>query len=773
LPKLTDMHDVFHSTQPELTDEKLHSRANQVLIADRCGRPLHTTNALHQLTIDKGAYSTLFDLIHPMDRQQAIEAFRSVADGFELDRHFRIRTISKDSGFRVVEVLVSAPRDFLPIDGIMVTFADMTASATTEALHSISRRIALSPLEQTDQVVEDAFGDAMLATGLSSTTLFVPGKSGSVFHVVKTKHVVEASKLKEFELGPLTIDMPSLKIAIQERRAVVVHAGEDSATWDAVHLDHLLPLHHIVIVPLFAAVQLEGIAVFGSTEANHRLDPYGMHFLETVSELIAGAMARQRTSHELHDRAFRDPLTHLPNRRLLTERLDEAMGRIRRTKNWVALIVIDCDGFKEINDAFGHQVGDAVLVSVAERLQSVCRSGELVARFGGDEFVVMLESELPEATIGALGQRIVEVLDTVYEFDGTTSHMTASVGVAVHRGDADPLDATAMFKRADLAMYRAKQAGKNRVVLFTEEMEAATRDRFELTADLRTAMKRQTSAGPLGSPNSPLDHAHDHAHDRALDHAHDHARPNELSLWYQPVVDVATTDLVGYEALIRWQHPTRGLLFPASFIELAEESGQIVELGWLLMDMALDQFRGWRKDGLISKTGTLAVNLSIRQLTAPNFHHTIASIIEQSKVPPHLIELELTETVFADRETVVPRLRELQALGVNLSIDDFGTGYSSLAYLRDLPVDIVKMDKSFIQRLGTDPRDDALVSALIKVAHELGLVTIAEGVETDTQIKQLQMIDCDKAQGYWFGRPQPEAVTWSNAAENLKLSSNG
>jgi EAL domain-containing protein (putative c-di-GMP-specific phosphodiesterase class I) len=286
---------------------------------------------------------------------------------------------------------------------------------------------------------------------------------------------------------------------------------------------------------------------------------------------------------------------------------------------------------------------------------------------------------------------------------------------------------------------------------------------------LRTAMKRQTSAGPLGSPNSPLDHAHDHA----LDHAHDHARPNELSLWYQPVVDVATTDLVGYEALIRWQHPTRGLLFPASFIELAEESGQIVELGWLLMDMALDQFRGWRKDGLISKTGTLAVNLSIRQLTAPNFHHTIASIIEQSKVPPHLIELELTETVFADRETVVPRLRELQALGVNLSIDDFGTGYSSLAYLRDLPVDIVKMDKSFIQRLGTDPRDDALVSALIKVAHELGLVTIAEGVETDTQIKQLQMIDCDKAQGYWFGRPQPEAVTWSNAAENLKLSSNG
>ncbi len=731
------MHDAFGSAIPQIlpgvtTGEVVHSRANSLLVVDRCGRPLHATLDQHQSIIDAQIYQTIFELVHPDDREQAISAFRSVADGFELDRHFRVRAILPDGEHRLMEVLVSGPREFLPVDGILITYADVTTTSTTDALHSISRRIALSPLEETDNAVEDAFADAMLATGFSSTTLFVPGTSGSVFHIVKTKHILEAAKLHEFELGPLTADMPSIKLAITERRAVLVKPGDDDATWDAVHLDHLPPLHHIVIVPLFAAVELEGIAICGCTAMDRQVEPQSIHFLETVSELIAGAMARQRTSHELHDRAFRDPLTHLPNRRLLTERLDEALGRIRRTKNWVALIVIDCDGFKEINDAFGHQVGDAVLISVAERLQSVCRSGELVARFGGDEFVVMLESELPEATVGALGQRIVEVLDTVYEFDGTTSHMTASVGVAVHRGDDDALDATAMFKRADLAMYRAKQAGKNRVVLFTEEMEAATRDRFELTSDLRTAMKRQ----------------------------------DELSLWYQPVVDVATTDLVGYEALIRWQHPTRGILLPASFIELAEESGQIVELGWVLLELALDQFRSWRTDRLIVSTGTLAVNLSVRQLTAPNFHNTIASIIEQSKVPPHLIELELTETVFADRETVVPRLRELQGLGVNLSIDDFGTGYSSLAYLRDLPVDIVKMDKSFIQRLGTDQRDDALVTALINVAHELGLVTIAEGVETAMQLERLRANGCDKAQGYWFGRPAPEAVRWSNSTQH-------
>jgi diguanylate cyclase (GGDEF)-like protein len=713
------------------------SRPQVLVLVDRCGQVLDSTNPEHRVSLIAGHRRSIFDYVHPDDQQRTIESFRTVADGFTPDASMRLRGIRQDGEHRLYEVLFSAPRDFLPIDGVLITFGDVTTSSTNDALHSISRRIALSPLDETDNAIEDAFGDAMLVTGLSSTTMFVPGKTGSVFHVVKSKHFLQVSQKGPVTVGPLTDDMPAVKKAITLRRAIVIRQGDDPVAWDAVNVKHLPQLHHVVIVPLFAAEQLEGFAFFGCTSGDQITAQPALDFLETVGELIAGAMARQRTSHELHDRAFRDPLTQLPNRRLLIERLDEAMNRTRRTKTWVALIVIDCDGFKAINDAYGHQVGDMVLISVADRLQSVCRSGELVARFGGDEFVVMLESELPEATVGALGQRIVEILDTTYEVDGNTSVMTASVGVAVHRGDADPLDATAMFKRADLAMYRAKAAGKNRAVLFTEEMEAATRDRFELTSDLRTAMKTT----------------------------------GELSLWYQPVVDLPTSALVGYEALIRWNHPQRGILLPASFIELAEDSGQIVELGWVLMEMALDQFRGWRRTGRVAPLCSLAINLSIRQLVAPDFIPTIAKLIEASHVPPHLLELELTETVFADRETIVPRLRQLQELGANLSIDDFGTGYSSLAYLRDLPVDIVKMDKSFIARLGSDPRDEALVSALINVSHELGLVTIAEGVETHDQAERLRGIGCDKAQGYLFGRPAPDVVQWTiapiSAAPNL------
>ncbi len=273
-------------------------------------------------------------------------------------------------------------------------------------------------------------------------------------------------------------------------------------------------------------------------------------------------------------------------------------------------------------------------------------------------------------------------------------------------------------------MYRAKQQGKNRAVLFAEEMEEATRERFELSADLRVAIRRS----------------------------------DELALWYQPVVNLQTQELEGYEALIRWLHPGRGVLLPATFIELAEESGQIIELGWMLLEMALDQMRAWRATKSVPDTATIAVNLSVRQFMAPNFQATMESIITASLVPPELIELELTETVFADRATVVPRLEELRALGVKLAIDDFGTGYSSLAYLRDLPVDILKVDQSFVQRLGQEHRDDALVSALVRVAQELGLATIAEGVETQLQVDRLQAIKCDRAQGYFFGRPSPTLV---------------
>jgi diguanylate cyclase (GGDEF)-like protein len=712
------------SIHDELSAEIGHSRKGGLIVVDRAGRPLAATGSAEQKIIDSGLFSSILDLVHPLDLERATAEFRTIADGFVTERNFRCRVKTITGETRVVEILLLAPTDFLQAEGIIVSVADVTETTTAEALRSISRRIALSPLEGTNSAIDDGLADAMAASGLTSAALFVPGESGSVFHVVSSKHVRDEYLERHMQMGPYRSDMVSVDRALSERRAVVLRPGDDVDAWDALYVDFLPPLYNIVIVPLVVADRVEGLMAFGCNRKgwNPRRDV--LAFLETVGELIAGALERQRASLELHDRAFRDALTGLPNRRLLTDRLDEVMGRIRRSKTSVALIVIDCDGFKEINDSFGHQIGDSVLIAVADRLQSVCRSGEFVARFGGDEFVVMVESDLPEATVVALGERIVEVLHTTFDVDGNLARMSASVGVAVHRGDGPSVDATAMFKRADLAMYRAKERGKNQVAVFTEEMESATRDRFELTADLRSAL-RQTG---------------------------------QLELWYQPVVDLHSGNVAAYEALIRWHHPTRGILLPGSFIELAEESGHIVELGWFLMERGLDQWRSWRADGTIDADCCLAVNLSVRQLLMPEFFNTIKSIVDRCGVPATLIDVELTETVFADRESLVPRLNKLRDLGVRLAIDDFGTGYSSLAYLRDLPVDIVKMDRTFVQKLGQDRRDDALVSAVIRVAHDLGLSTIAEGVETELQLESLKQLGCDRAQGYLLGVPAPHAI---------------
>ena len=706
-----------------------------LIIADRVGRVLHATDADLNTFFLAHTNATIFDVIHPDDREQAIAQYRSVADGFLLDQRMRVKSVRPTGEQRVLEVLASASRDHMEVEGILLSYTDVTTSSATNALRSISRRIALSPLDETDAAIASALAETMVATDLVSVGIWIPERPLAVFTPAGREGLGRPS-LSDASPEPFLLDEPSLRVAIAERNPVLLDRCEDPVAFSRLAHGHEASLNRLVVVPLFAADRLEGYASFGCGYPSWAALAYRMDFLETASELIAGALARQRTSLELQERAFRDPLTQLPNRRLLTERLDEVMMRIRRTKSWAALIVIDCDGFKEVNDVFGHQVGDTVLISVAERLTSVCRGGELVARFGGDEFVVMVESDQPEAAVVALGQRIVEVLDSTFEHNGSSVKMSASVGVAVHHGENSALDAASMFKRADLAMYKAKQQGKNRAVLFAEEMEAATRERFELSADLRVAIRRT----------------------------------DELALWYQPVVNLQSMDVVGYEALIRWQHPRRGVLLPASFIELAEESGQIIDLGWMLLEMALDQMRAWRATRSVPNRATIAVNLSVRQFMAPNFQATMESIITASLVPADLIELELTETVFADRATVVPRLEELRALGVKLSIDDFGTGYSSLAYLRDLPVDILKVDQSFIQRLGKEARDDALVSALVRVAQELGLETIAEGVETQLQVDRLQAIHCGRAQGYFFGRPGPTLAARAGAAHPAAAS---
>jgi diguanylate cyclase (GGDEF)-like protein len=694
-----------------------------IMVLDRTGKPLHATSDHDQAALEHHNISSIFEMLHPADVARVRADFRSVADGFKLSSQIRFRMFNGKGELRLMEALICAPRPYLHADGIVITYCDVTVSNTASAIRLISRRIALSRIEETDAALEHALDEAMLASGLSSAALFLPTRleEPGTFHIAKSRHFHDVLHAGQFQIGPLNVSMPVISQVIEDRTAATITEENDPLLWGALHLPNLPSLYRIIVVPLFSADELQGLVTFGCTSENWELQPETIEFLYIASELMASALARRQSAVTLRDRAFRDPLTQLPNRRLLVDRLEDVMVRIRRSGTWVALLFVDCDGFKAVNDTFGHEAGDEVLVSVADRLQAVCRSGELVARFGGDEFVVMVESELPETMVLALGERIVSALDTTYDCDGKSLRMSASVGVAVHRGDDPHIDSGGMFRRADLAMYRAKELGRNRVELFTEEMEVTTRDRFELTSDLRTALRSTT----------------------------------ELALWFQPICAAATGEVAGYEALVRWHHPERGLLFPGSFVQLAEESGQIVELGWHLLELALDHMRRWRADGLVLPTATMAVNVSVKQLLSTGFQSTIESILSNSGVPAELIELEMTESIFADRETVVPRLLALREAGAKLSIDDFGTGYSSLAYLRDLPVDVLKIDKSFVDRLG-QTRDDAIVEALVTVAHQLGMKTIAEGVETQLQYDCLRSIGCDQVQGYLLGRPSPE-----------------
>jgi diguanylate cyclase (GGDEF)-like protein len=430
---------------------------------------------------------------------------------------------------------------------------------------------------------------------------------------------------------------------------------------------------------------------------------------------------------ELAHQALHDALTGLPNRLLLAERLSQALAR----RGGVAVLFVDLDRFKNVNDSRGHAAGDVLLVSAAGRLRNAVRSHDTVARFGGDEFVVICEpsssstaagdaSGLPGAAAGearVVAARISDSFKEPFHVAGEEVFLSVSVGVAV----AAPGDSSdELLRDADAAMYRAKESGRSRCEFFDERMRTQAAVRLETESALHRATER-----------------------------------DELRLVYQPVVEIATGRVVGVEALLRWQHPQHGLLSPSSFVPLAEETGLIVPMGTWALHEALRHWSSWRRHSG-NPPLTLAVNLSARQLRDPNLAATVRAALAEYDVGPWELCLELTESSFmADIEGHGRTLTELQALGVQLAIDDFGTGYSSLTYLQRFPVTILKIDQSFVRGLGREASDEAIVESVIHLAHALGLRVVAEGVETADQVAALHRLGCDVAQGYFLGRPAP------------------
>ncbi|MBD3232901.1 MAG: EAL domain-containing protein [candidate division Zixibacteria bacterium] len=413
--------------------------------------------------------------------------------------------------------------------------------------------------------------------------------------------------------------------------------------------------------------------------------------------------------------AYHDTLTNLPNRSLFYDRLNQAINQTKRANSLTAILFLDLDGFKWVNDSLGHSKGDMLLQIVAQKLKRCIRESDTVARLGGDEFTVMLPN-LDNATNAAVvARKILETLSKPLSISGNEIHITASVGISVFPTDAEDIESLMRF--ADIAMYRAKAKGKNNFQMFDPSIDVIDSRRFTIEKGLRNAVDNL-----------------------------------EFVVHYQPQVDINTGKMIGSEALLRWQNPDFGLLYPTEFIPLAEETGLIVNIGKWLLRKVCEQNRKWQKTGY--DPIRISLNLSARQFSEDDLVDDVVNALNDTKLDPQYLELEITEScAMQDLEYTVETLHALKSRGVRLSVDDFGTGYSSMGYLKRYPVDTLKIDQSFVKNLPSDKDNSAITTAIIAMAHSLGKKTIAEGVETDEQVRFLKSLRCDEMQGFHVSKP--------------------
>jgi diguanylate cyclase (GGDEF)-like protein len=437
-----------------------------------------------------------------------------------------------------------------------------------------------------------------------------------------------------------------------------------------------------------------------------------------TEEVRQQAAHLRRAQEELTHLALHDALTGLPNRTLFVDRLQHALLRRESGASSVAVLFLDLDRFKVVNDSLGHAAGDRVLVCLADRLREALRPSDTVARFGGDEFIILCEGVTGEREVTCIAERVAAALCVPFDLDGAHVVLTVSTGIAISTGAQDRPET--LIRNADAAMYRAKERGGARWLLFDDAIHRRAVERLEMEGALREAVER-----------------------------------GDFRLRYHPLVDVDSGRVTGFEALVRWHHPTKGIIAPAHFIGLAEQTGLIVPLGAWVLTEACRQSHAWRAASLGGSRLKMCVNVSARQLAKAELAEQVAGILADTATDPDDICLEITESaLIEDPATTSQSLRLLRSLGVRLSIDDYGTGYTSLANLKAFPIDTIKIDRAFIEGLSRDRDDAAIVMAIIRLAHALDLTCVAEGVESEEQLELLRTLGCDAVQGFLFGEPQ-------------------
>ena len=661
-----------------------------------------------------------FDLIHPDDLPRAAGVFAELVDNPGETYAEVLRTRNAAGHWELIEYTAVNRLDDPSVESIVITTRNVTEFTQAEAMLADEAKVLEliargAPLEQTLETIAvmvdyHTGGDSGVflldAEGTRMTSSAAPSMPDELVAaarqtVIRPDDEPIIGRTAPGECGDFAVYAG--RADADFLMAVGYHAG-----WSVPVVDTRDERVVGTIAVLYVAPRLPAMRE--------------REVVDVASHLAAIAIERDSAQRDLEHQARHDHLTGLPNRRAIVDRLDAAIARNHGTAQSTAVLLLDLDRFKVVNDSLGHAAGDDLLLAFGARLQDVTGSDAFVGHFGGDEFVIIVETVDGVAAALSIAQRIAVALRepfTIHPLAHTEYelHLAASIGMALARADDGALE---VLQHADAAMYRAKDRGRDRLEVFDETMQARATELLRVDRELRQAVERA-----------------------------------ELSLHYQPKVALGSGRIIGVEALLRWRHPERGLVLPSEFIGVAEETGLIVRIGQWVLEEAVRQACVWA-DGTNGDSLVLAVNLSARQLTAPGLVGLVADVLGRNGWPAHQLTLELTESILIDDgDASIRVLEDLKRLGVNLAIDDFGTGYSSLSYLHRFPVDIVKVDRAFVTPLHADGEGSPVATAVIHMARALGLIASAEGVEETEQLAGLRSLGCDWAQGFLFAQPLP------------------